>query len=48
MILRLNMTSYMVIRMVLVKHLVALTGDLSSSPCVCGCVVNGVSAMAAT
>ena len=26
----------------------APTGDLSSSACVCGCVVNGVSAMAAT
>ena len=25
-----------------------LTGDLSSSACVCGCVVDGVSAMAAT
>ena len=25
-----------------------LTGDLSSSACVCGCVVNGVSATAAT
>ena len=25
-----------------------LTGDLTSSTCVCGCVVNGVSATAAT
>ena len=25
-----------------------LTGDLSSSACVCGCVVDGVSATAAT
>ena len=25
-----------------------LTGDLTSSACVCGCVVNGVSATAAT
>ena len=25
-----------------------LTGDLASSACVCGCVVNGVSAMVAT
>ena len=26
----------------------SLTGDLSSSACVCGCMVNGVSATAAT
>ena len=35
----------MAIRM---RHLVALTGDLSSSTCVCGCVVYGVSATTAT
>ena len=25
-----------------------LTGDLTSSACICGCVVNGISTMAAT
>ena len=46
--------NYMAIRMVLVKHLVALalncplTGDLTIFAWVCGCVVDGISAMAAT